>query len=1258
MLLLILLTAVLAIPPAASNATGTPAELLGKSLDRSGYGGPAGVTDEAMNSIVPGHYIVVLNDSVDHPGAVAEAQTERYGGRLGFVYRHALAGYSAKLSDAAVDALRRSPSVKYVSPVHEYETTAETLPFGIKRIGASTNPAIDIDAIDDVRVDADVAIIDTGIDFTHPDLNVVGRENCVPPSEGESEWNTKQCVDNAGVDGDGHGTHVAGTVGAIDNDFGVVGVAPGARLWAIRVLNNEGSGYDPWIIAGIEWVVAHSSQIEVANMSLGRVGRSQPIEDAINAAVNAGVVVVVAAGNDALNALRTSPANVPAAITVSAIVDTDGIPGGKGPNCQGKDDSLAKGVNWGSNRGSAVDVAAPGACVYSTLPVGGSKYGSSYGSLNGTSMATPHVAGAAAVLASKANPATRSDVEGIRKQLVGGGSLDWNDTSEDGSYEPLVYIGGTPLSAPEAATGGWQSTEIGNVSLNGSLNTRGLGATYKFEYGPTISYGQSVAASSKSIDGTYITVTAKLAGLVPGRTYHYRLAVTTSQGTVYGADRTFTPSQWALQALANGPVSEEEQLSGVSCPTDNWCMGIDWSHTTGGTQQLGSYVWKGSQWSFVSMPTPIGGFYPVLRGVSCASATNCIAVGMVQMGNTVVPLAEKWNGTSWVVHQSIPAPPTPASVPYARLDDVSCASSSECMAVGYFKDGESSGSPSWEMYVARYKDGTWSNMYPLPDAPGDLLGVSCPSTSFCAVTGNGESLIWNGSSWTTRPQAGPHSFVDVSCTSQSFCLAVSTESYAQVWNGTNWSLIQRPNTELWGVACASPEHCTAVGFARDPRYRAVVERWNGAAFIPQGTFLESDKTAIMWDVDCMPTSGCAGAGGVEEEALKPLIAVAPEWRPGLATESSQVGHYEANLRGTVDPNGSAATYRFEWGLTSSYGNVAPVPDQSVGSGQAPVRVNRLITGLKPSTTYHYRIVAENQEGKNATADQTFKTPDLAPTFSKVAGVAGSSPGQFNEPSSVAVSPVNGTVAVADALNNRIQIFDDAGNYVRQFGSFGPGNGQFKEPYGVAFDQQGDVWVADTHNDRVQELTATGQFIRAFGSEGTADGAFNDPFGITVDKSGNVWVADTYNKRIQAFSATGAFIRKIAIGEYNIGIAIDANGDVWSSGSSEKIREYSSTGTLLRSFGSLGSENGQLWNPRGLAIDTYGNVWVADGFNNRVQVFGPTGEYLTKFGSSGTGDGQFNMASGVALDPRGNVWVSDVNGSRLQRWTSWPWISGP
>ncbi|WP_190215995.1 S8 family serine peptidase, partial [Kitasatospora indigofera] len=204
----------------------------------------------------------------------------------------------------------------------------------------------------DQRVDVDVAVIDSGIDYYHPDLNVVRRVNCV---------GVTSCVENAGVDDNGHGSNVAGIVGGLDNGIGYVGVAPGARLWSVKALNSKGSGSSEEIVNAIDWVTAHAGEIEVANISIGFDGTVQAINDAVNRAISKGIVVVVSAGNDHRDVSNQSPANVPDAITVSSLSDADGKPGGLGTfgwcnkNNKNTDDTLSD----YSNFGRGVDIAAP-----------------------------------------------------------------------------------------------------------------------------------------------------------------------------------------------------------------------------------------------------------------------------------------------------------------------------------------------------------------------------------------------------------------------------------------------------------------------------------------------------------------------------------------------------------------------------------------------------------------------------------------------------------------------------------------------------------------------------------------------------------------------------------------------------------------------------------------------------------------------------------------------------------------------------------
>jgi len=267
-------------------------------------------------------------------------------------------------------------------------------------------------------------------------------------------------VDGRGNDGHGHGSHVAGIAAAKNNDFGVVGVAPGARLWAVRVLDNNGSGWTSWIIAGIDWVTAHADTIEVANMSLGGQGFSSAMREAIQESVAQGVVYVVAAGNDSRDVYGNDgrfgtsddfvPAAYPEVAAISALADSDGRYGGAGPTtAYGPDDSFASFSNFSrsvttgnpvTSPGAAIDLMCPGVNIYSTYRNG------QYATFSGTSMASPHAAGLAALyIAQNGRAHDAVGVYAIRQALidagvdqnVAGGLAVLNDP--DANHERLGY---------------------------------------------------------------------------------------------------------------------------------------------------------------------------------------------------------------------------------------------------------------------------------------------------------------------------------------------------------------------------------------------------------------------------------------------------------------------------------------------------------------------------------------------------------------------------------------------------------------------------------------------------------------------------------------------------------------------------------------------------------------------------------------------------------------------------------------------------
>jgi subtilisin family serine protease len=322
---------------------------------------------------VPGSYIIVLKESGGHVPDVANEMARLHGFQVNFVYESALKGFAATIPDERVKELLSDPRIDYIEPDQTVHTCTQTLDWGVSATGADSSSTISGDgqnAVSGVRI----YIIDTGIQTNHHDLNVVGGVNY---STGSSY-----------ADGNGHGTHVAGIAAARDNDSYTVGMAPGAPLYAVRVLNNNGSGTTSGVIAGVNWVKLQKqnnpSVPMVANMSLGG-GVSSSLDQAVANCISAGVVVCVAAGNSGADASTSSPARVPSAITVGAF---------------GSNNTLA---SW-SNYGSLVDIEAPGVNILSTYKNSGTA------TLSGTSMATPHVTGAAALFLSSHTSATPAQV--------------------------------------------------------------------------------------------------------------------------------------------------------------------------------------------------------------------------------------------------------------------------------------------------------------------------------------------------------------------------------------------------------------------------------------------------------------------------------------------------------------------------------------------------------------------------------------------------------------------------------------------------------------------------------------------------------------------------------------------------------------------------------------------------------------------------------------------------------------------------------
>jgi tripartite motif-containing protein 71 len=282
-------------------------------------------------------------------------------------------------------------------------------------------------------------------------------------------------------------------------------------------------------------------------------------------------------------------------------------------------------------------------------------------------------------------------------------------------------------------------------------------------------------------------------------------------------------------------------------------------------------------------------------------------------------------------------------------------------------------------------------------------------------------------------------------------------------------------------------------------------------------------------------------------------------------------------------------------------------------------------------------------------------------------------GEFMAPMYGLTVDQQGSLFVVDNGNNRVQKFENSGNFIILWGSFGGANANFQNPTGIACDARGDVYVVDTNNHRVQKFDGKlGSYMLKFGSRGNGEGQFSSPWGIAVDRvRGYVYVVDSANFRVQKFDETGEFIMQWGTfgtndGQFYFarGVAVDpADGTVYVVDmGNHRVQKFDTSTNVLPQLvnkwgGGLGpghasspqaQEPGQFRSPWGIAVDGIGDVYVTDTGNQRVQKFDRDGNFITQWGGFGNADGQFNFPYGIAVDARGSVFVVDSGNTRIQQ----------
>jgi hypothetical protein len=673
--------------------------------------------------------------------------------------------------------------------------------------------------------------------------------------------------------------------------------------------------------------------------------------------------------------------------------------------------------------GNDVASVAESISIYSTFRLKG------WGNVGGTSAGAPLLAGieahaASAVRSQKGEAFYRHKLYDITSGRNGTGcGRTYLCEAEQGYDGPTGW--GTPDGPLETAVGFRAVTSAAtavtgsSAKLNGYVDPEGTESTYHFEYGPTTSYGTTVPIPDGKVESgvRWKSVSQNIAGLKG--TYHYRLVATNKTETVYGGDQTLTTAPWVIHPTPNPSGSGESTLSGVSCSSSVSCIAVaSYNAQSENTRWPLAEHWTGSEWQMQTVPRPSEAQYAVLYDVSCSASNACTAVGEYDKAGsetTWYSLAERWNGSGW----SIQATPNPAGFQHAELIGISCPSATSCTAVGSYTTTTGSATLAEHWNGISWSIQTTAN----PSAGTDiyLIRPSCSSTTNCEAVGyyrnsSSEHVTlaerWNGSAWslqsTSNPSGSKSSYlVGLSCSGTTACTAVgsyekssgTTVGLIERWNGSAWSLqtaqaLPGSNRDtLAGVACPTELSCTAVGetagTVNGSGSTTLAESWNGTEWTLQGTPFPEEpvdfEAASLKAVSCAGVAVCTAVGshvGETAGSFGLFVTLAESFAPPVAESevATGVGEGGATLNGAVNPLGQETTYHFEYGKTTLYGTTIPVPDAVVGAGTGNVKVSRTISGLEAGTTYHYRVVATNSLGTTGGEDRTFKTTEYIGTW--------------------------------------------------------------------------------------------------------------------------------------------------------------------------------------------------------------------------------------------------------------------------------------
>jgi streptogramin lyase len=821
-----------------------------------------------------------------------------------------------------------------------------------------------------------------------------------------------------------------------------------------------------------------------------------------------------------------------------------------------------------------------------------------------------------------------------------------------GGYDGPTGWGTPGAVSPRAPTvGTYAASEIGpgKATLNGVVNPNGKTTFPSFEYGTTTAYGTTVA--TQSLSGTSpVEVSLSPANFTWGTTYHYRLVASNGSGKTYGADHTFVASRWAVQETP--AQAYKEHLWDVSCGSTNSCMsvGLRWvlyeqdnyqkeleEYENGETTIIGSqYVfgreayaerWNGSEWVATAAIVPHevdDNIHSEFNDVSCTSSSFCMASGAnvaerKEGEEGSVPLVEQWNGSAWSV--SSVALPSDAYV-YEKgfkkifLDAISCTGSTFCMAVG---------------------------SYHAKGPKGELIGKSLAET-------------WDGTKWQILATSSVKAFTgthQLSCVSPSWCMLTGTknafaeessESHVATWDGVKWIEGVRFGHGVSGLSCTSSIFCAAVGSAyhaeEEPRGSGQI--WNGKEWSSQEI-----KGAVK-DVSCIAENWCATVGytgGYEvwlPAQVYPYEASSYRWN-GTEWSAEPPPQFPDQ---TISPRESEL-----WAVSCKVSGCTALGEFGSPAGEDPL-TERLTL---PPENRTVPVVSQNTKYGGSNAYQGVSEIATEGTWSGQPGIVSfqwqrcnasgaecsNISGATEEKYTPAAADVGKTLVMKATANGPgginpvvalskptpvVAAIGQASAYTTPIGS---------RPGAITVGPDKNLWFTMAGSNKVGKMTTTGTATEYALPAGSA------PSDIASGPESRLWFTNYGTDKIGKISTTGAITEyTLPAGSKPCGITEGPTGVVWYTDSgTDKVVQMIPSGTKIEYSLTSGSH------PCEIVYGPDGNLWFTESNRQRIAKVSTTGtvtEYAVPSGGS---------PSAITVGPDGNIWFTLFGNNKVGKLTT-------